>query len=110
MSVVVDVYGVHEGTGTHISVLVYMASDGQFDALDHLQGNQLENKITSLSKQTLIVKARVKINSFPPRTVSTSRTIVYCLESPDILQTTMHLYSGCVKTCVLTNYSYTRSG
>ncbi len=36
MSVVVDVHGVNEGTGTHISVLVYMASDGQFDALEFL--------------------------------------------------------------------------
>ncbi len=34
MSVVVDVHGVDEGTGTHISVFVYMASDGQFDALE----------------------------------------------------------------------------
>ena len=51
MSVVVDVHSVDEGTGTHISVFVYMASDGQFDALEFpFKGtvtiellNQLEN-------------------------------------------------------------------
>ncbi len=51
MSVVVDVHGVDEGTGTHISVFAYMASDGQFDALEFpFKGtvkiellNQLEN-------------------------------------------------------------------
>ncbi len=33
MSVVVGVHSVDEGTGTHISVFVYV-SDGQFDALE----------------------------------------------------------------------------
>ncbi len=39
MSAVMDVHGVDEDTGTHISVFVYMASDGQFDALEFPQRN-----------------------------------------------------------------------
>ena len=91
MSAVMDVHGVDEDTGTHISVFVYMASDGQFDALEFpFKGtvtiellNQLETTtiITSLSilKQTLIVKTRVSfliksLDSMLPRTVSISKT------------------------------------